>query len=621
MDTSRQQHGLRIGPTSAIPTRSTSTVRPTQRTNIAEPPFYLDGNEIKECQELKSSPSSKIYAGMTANGTLVVIKAFASMEEFGREQVILDKIDQVSSVRDRRRGCCFLYGSDAERKYLVIEHGGLPLNDIGQVTNPLDMLLILKAASLSILEFHQNGYVHCDVTSSNFVYNLSVPGKMAVVRLIDFGFTRNRGRRAPTIYLGTRPACYDCPEFIDSAPVSNAWDYYLLGRVLDELIRGHWWTGYGSLQRYIYQLQDKSPSVRTGALRYLVAHLTTMYTSLRVPRDDVARAQCESLSVAMDTRFALHSQLLKELSSNIERFNAILGIQFSSKIESDSYLKAFVTAFRTTILSTHTAALLVQTDIISNSKKGITGNIGAGVVAVSKHCPSGISLAVWGLGQILVQFDANSQKRMVTRFATLAGEYNVMSNLVMHVVDEVIDRLDRDKLNSPSKTSTLKTVVSFLFESASDLLRDPEAPGMDSIMEQIEVNTVVSPAAAAGATVMRGMRDVGSKLHHVARQPKEHHGLATTVAEGATSLYHRFLGGGANKRLQSNDDPIGKGTLAGELVAHFVIERVFAGSLDNATNFETRLQLLVSLIINQFGQHENGSTCVADRTRSKRMKP
>jgi hypothetical protein len=118
-------------------------------------------------------------------------------------------------------------------------------------------------------------------------------------------------------------------------------------------------------------------------------------------------------------------------------------------ILSDPYKASFYNVLRSELNSTYLASMVVQTDIVSNSRTEVIGNLGSLLQTASVHVPI-VGVGVLFFGTVLGKVDQITQSKIVGRYASIASSSGEMEQLTEKIARSIINSLDQTKLNKHS---------------------------------------------------------------------------------------------------------------------------------------------------------------------------
>jgi putative nucleotidyltransferase with HDIG domain len=141
--------------------------------------------------------------------------------------------------RVNHRNVCRMheYGQDGALSYISMEYvPGVDLKKVAQVQGGLSIDAAFGVAleiAAGLQAIHEVGIIHRDLKAQNIVLD-----PRGVVRIMDFGMSKESGTAATTVGLVMGSPEYMSPEQVEGQPVTFATDVYTLGLLIFELFTG-----------------------------------------------------------------------------------------------------------------------------------------------------------------------------------------------------------------------------------------------------------------------------------------------------------------------------------------------------------------------------------------------
>jgi hypothetical protein len=300
---------------------------------------------------------------------------------------------------------------------------------------------------------------------------------------------------------------------------------------------------------------------------------------------------------------------------------------------SDPYKSSFYYGLRSELNATYMAAKVVQTDIISNTKTGLLGDVGGALQTVSRFIPV-FGSAVGFFSTILSMVDKTQQKAMVARYANIAVSEGDMDQISEKVALSLLsgEFLQEATLKSPD--NILEMCVG-IFQKAVDVMSLYSASGsVVGTATAAAEDEVTNRAQSMGASFISNFKKNKEKVksffkklskqsssdsssssssasHDILsplkahREEEEEGRLLESIVQGVNKLgkektthagerEERIERGGLEERGEIGEKDA-------SIIANVIISMVYAGRVSASVNIDEVSEEVISLVKSEYG--------------------
>ncbi len=154
--------------------------------------------------------------------------------------------------------------------------------------------------------------------------------------------------------------------------------------------------------------------------------------------------------------------------------NIITSLQEKEQIEAspdlDDYQRGLLLKLAHELNELHMAAMVVQTEMVSNNQKGVVGNIGAFFNAVSAHVPI-VGAAIDVLGSMLSAVDNNMQAVIAKNIANLSISSSDMAHIAKKLALKIAtSKLKTEEFNNDDILAKIGDILNFATDVKASII-------------------------------------------------------------------------------------------------------------------------------------------------------
>jgi hypothetical protein len=266
-------------------------------------------------------------------------------------------------------------------------------------------------------------------------------------------------------------------------------------------------------------------------------------------------------------------------------------------IENNDYLNSFYQALSWQLNATYIAVQTIVTGMGENKKRGTIGNIGKAIKMGGEYTPM-VGMAIKLIGDVLQGVDKIQQNQMVCRYSHIipTADSNEMVELTRIVAINLT--LSLGSLKITESKSILQKLLN-LAQTAIELVENTEGDinleNIEEVAQQYIKEEIVEKAA--------------EKVEEIADEIKD---IKTTSQ--LNSYIKRFFNKKSFTSSQEKNQKRGEGEA--EIVAKFIIQHIFAGSI-NGNSIQAKGNLIIALVKNEYTAIKVGAEEIAKEVLSK----